>query len=89
MEIATRLPSRAAPERSQEESTTAWLRAEDTQLRRMLVVGFLFFLVPATIGSLSGWRWCPWPARPEGRGSIVSEARNAADTYIPFAFMGW
>jgi len=89
MEIATRVPSRTRPQPSPEDATTALLRAEDTQLRRMLLVGFVFFLVPATIGSLSGWRWCPWPAGPQGRGSIISEARSAADSYIPFAFMGW
>ncbi len=67
----------------------AWLEAEDRQLQRMLVAGFLLCLVPAAAASLTGWRWSPWPAGPQGRGSIVSEARAAAEAYVPLAFMGW
>ncbi len=66
-----------------------WLKAEDRQLERMLVAGFLLCLVPAAAASLTGWRWSPWPAGPQGRGSIVHEARAAAEAYVPLAFMGW
>ncbi len=67
----------------------SWIDAEDRQLRRMLVAGFLLCLVPATLASLTGWRWSPWPPGPKGRSSIVGEARSAAEVYVPLAFGGW
>ncbi len=66
----------------------AWMAEEDRQMSRLLVAGFLLFLVPATVGRATGWRWRPWPPGPDGYGSIVSEARQAADTYVPIAFTG-
>ncbi len=70
------------------ESVGKWVDREDRQLRRMLAAGFVLFLVPATVAWLTGWRWRPWPPGPEGYRSIVSEARAAAGTYVPYAFLG-
>jgi light-harvesting complex 1 beta chain len=68
---------------------SAWIDGENRQLRRMLMVGFLLLLVPASFARLTGWRWRPWPPGPKGYGSIISEAKAAANTYVPYGFMGW
>lgn len=65
------------------------LAAESWQLRQMLTLGTLLFLVPATIARLSGWRWRPWPPGPQGYRSILGEARDASHTYVPYGFVSW
>jgi light-harvesting complex 1 beta chain len=70
-------------------STPAWIADDNRQFHRMLTAGFILFLVPASLAWLTGWRWRPWPPGPKGYGSIISEARAAASTYVPFGFMGW
>jgi len=67
---------------------SAWAEADRRQLGRLLVAGFVLLLVPATLARLTGWRWQPWPPGPQGYGSIVGEARSAADAYVPLAFSG-
>ncbi len=62
--------------------------AERRQLSRLLLAGFLILLVPATLGWATGWRWRPWPPGPQGYGSAVSEAREAARSFVPLAFSG-
>jgi light-harvesting complex 1 beta chain len=62
---------------------------DDRQFHWMVTIGFLILLVPAAIARVSGWRWRPWPPGPEGYRSIVSEAREASETYVLFAFLGW
>lgn len=66
-----------------------WNNQEKRQFRWMVLLGFLLLLVPATIARLSGWRWQPWPPGREGYRSIIGEAKEAAETYITFAFLGW
>jgi len=61
---------------------------DDRELRRMLAIAFVLMLVPAALGRLTGWRWHPWPPGPDGFRSVVSEARAAAETYVPLGFMG-
>lgn len=61
---------------------------EARQFRWMVAACFLLLLVPATIASLSGWRWRPWPPGREGYRSILGEAKEAAQTYVVFAFRG-
>lgn len=70
-------------------ATSSWIQGDERQLRRMLKVAFVVLLVPATLAWLTGWRWRPWPAGPEGYRSVVSEARSAADSVVPVGFMGW
>jgi hypothetical protein len=67
----------------------AQIEQETRQYRRMVAAGFLILLVPAAIASMTGWRWRPWPPGPDGYRSFVSEAKEAAQTYILFAFVGW
>jgi hypothetical protein len=79
--VATREP---APD-----ANAAWNRGEHRQFRWMVAVALPLLLVVATIGRLSGWWWRPWPPGREGYRSIFSEAKEAAETYIGFAFVGW
>jgi len=65
------------------------LAGEDRQFHWMVALGFVILLVPAAIGRLTGWRWHPWPPGRQGYRSIFGEAREAAETYILFAFLGW
>jgi hypothetical protein len=55
----------------------------------MVVIALPMFLVVAAFARLSRGSWRPWPSRRNGRRSIVSEAREAAETYVGFAFVGW
>lgn len=64
-------------------------KREAWQARCMLAAGVAVFLVPALIGRMTGWRWRPWPAGPEGNMPVLAEAKFAVNTYIPFVFMGW
>lgn len=70
-------------------AAAASIDRESRQFHWMVAVGFLLFLGPAAIARLSGWRWRPWPPGREGYRSIVAEAREAAETYVVFAFLGW
>jgi hypothetical protein len=62
---------------------------EARQFRWMVGACFLLLLVPATIASLSGWRWRPWPPGRQGYRSIIAEAKDAAETCVVFSFHGW
>jgi len=56
--------------------------------RLIYIVSFIIFFASAALGRLMPWRW---PARWSGshrRSSIIREARAAANTFTPFAFMG-
>jgi len=64
-------------------------KREAWQAQCMFAAGIALFIVPAAIGRLTGWRWRPWPAGPEGNRSIMAETKSAVNTYIPFVFMGW
>jgi hypothetical protein len=64
-----------------------WAEREVRQFHRMLALGFVLLLIPATIGRLSGWKW--W--RPEapgkhGKRSILGEAWGAAEEAISLTF---
>jgi hypothetical protein len=77
-------------------SSLAWSRADEArasadeakQFQLIFVVSFVLFVVVVTVTRLLGLRWRPWPSGSEGRQSIIHEARAAANTFIPFAFMG-
>ncbi len=64
------------------------LQDDERQFHWMVIVGTLLLLLPAAVARLSGWRWQPWPSRPGGYGPVLREAREAAETYILFAFLG-
>jgi hypothetical protein len=86
---AHRVGSAAVPEAERRAARVAARSREARQLSRMIAAGFILFLVPAAVGAITGWRWSPWPAGPEGRRSVVGEARAAAEAYVPLGFMGW
>jgi hypothetical protein len=61
---------------------------ETKQFQLIFAFSFVLFLAIVAMTRLLGPRWRPWPSCPEGRQSIIQEARAAANTFIPFAFMG-
>lgn len=89
MEIQREFRPRTMPQQPRRPSSSAWIRAEDRQLQRMLKVGFVFFLVPTALGRLVWWHSSAWPEGPGERKSIIAEAKDAAATFIPLGFMGW
>ena len=54
--------------------------------RLIYTASFIIFFAGAAFGRLMPWRWLGWSSGR--RGSIISEARAAANTFTPFAFMG-
>ena len=56
--------------------------------RLIYIASFIIFLASAALGRLMPWRWLGWSSGSHRRGSIVGEARAAANTFTPFAFMG-
>jgi len=65
-----------------------WIAADQRQFRWMVAIGFFVLLLPALLGRLTGWRWQPWPPGGAKYGSVVGEAKGAAENYIQFAFSG-
>ncbi|MBK1624324.1 MULTISPECIES: hypothetical protein [Hyphomicrobiales] len=71
-----------------EKSNVALLRSkEERDFRLIVMVSFAFFLVVCIIARLLPPQWRPFPPGPNGRRSVIEEARVAANTTIPFAFM--
>jgi len=60
---------------------------EAWEFRCTYALTFPVFLATAAIARLLGWHWRPWPPGPKGYASIVEEARAAAGSFIPFAFL--
>jgi hypothetical protein len=58
-------------------------RREET-VEFIFATAFIVFLVAATVGRLLPGQWQPHRAG----GSVFAEARAAASTIVPFAFMG-
>ena len=61
---------------------------EVREFRRLYAVCFIIFLIAASVARILAWRWRPWPPGPGGYLSVVGEAKRAAHTFLPFAFMG-
>ncbi|MGQ0592486.1 MAG: light-harvesting antenna LH1, beta subunit [Gammaproteobacteria bacterium] len=61
---------------------------EVREFRRLYAVCFIIFLMVASVARILAWRWQPWPPGPGGYLSVVDEAKRAAHTFLPFAFMG-
>ncbi|MBZ8132205.1 hypothetical protein [Afifella sp. IM 167] len=71
-----------------EKSNVALLRSkEERDFRLIYWVSFSFFLVVCVFARLLPPQWRPFPPGPNGRRSVIDEARAAANTTIPFAFM--
>ncbi|WP_041595118.1 hypothetical protein [Halorhodospira halophila] len=61
-------------------------RKEETQYRLLMAVSFAIFLIGAVLSRLVPARWRAAPRQGE-RQSVIAEARAAAQTSVPFAFM--
>ena len=56
--------------------------------RLIYIASFIIFFASAVIGRLMPWRWLGSASGARRSGSIIGEARAAANTFTPFAFMG-
>lgn len=56
--------------------------------RLIYIASFIIFFASAALGRLLPWRWLGSASDARRAGSIISEARAAANTFTPFAFMG-
>ncbi|MCC3750950.1 MAG: hypothetical protein LLP51_06105 [Halorhodospira halophila] len=61
-------------------------RKEEAQYRLLMAVSFAVFLVGALLARLVPARWRAAQQKGE-RQSVIAEARAAAQTSVPFAFM--
>jgi hypothetical protein len=61
-------------------------RKDTAEYRLVFVTCFAVFLVAAIISRLLPWHWLT-PAERGKRQSIIVEARDAANTALPYAFM--
>jgi hypothetical protein len=61
-------------------------RQEATEFRLIFMASFVIFLMVAIVERFLPSQWRPLGA--EGHKSIIGEARTAARTFVPFAFMG-
>lgn len=62
--------------------------AEAKQFRLIFMASFLIFLMVVIVARCLPPRWRPFPPGPAGHRPILEEARAAANTVLPFAFMG-
>jgi light-harvesting complex 1 beta chain len=62
-------------------------RQESIYFHLIFAVTFTLFFVVAAVARLSAWKWSPWPPGPNGYSTVVNEAKSAANTFAPFAFM--
>lgn len=63
-------------------------QAELWQFRLIFMMAFFIFLVVAIIARLLPRQWRPGSAGELSHKSIIDEAKAAASTVVPFAFMG-
>ncbi|MDJ0869971.1 MAG: hypothetical protein QNK03_28020 [Myxococcota bacterium] len=77
------------PERPTARGRAGQRERESRQFDRLIAISLGLFVVVAALGRLTGWRWRPWPPGRDGYGSILGEARSAAETYVGCAFTSW
>lgn len=65
-------------------------RSRQLEYRLLVLIVFPFFLLFAVLARLVPWRATASSSstRPSRRRSVLSEAREASHTVIPFVFMG-
>ena len=63
-------------------------KPDEMEFRLIFMVSFVFFLIAVVITRCLPRRWRLFPPASEGRSSIIREAKMAADSTIPYAFMG-
>ena len=62
--------------------------ARPSEFRLIFVVSFAIFLMVAVVERVLPSSWRSHAVGPDGGKSIFGEARAAAHTFVPFAFMG-
>lgn len=60
-------------------------KSEAGEFRLIYLASFAIFLVVGLVARFLPEPWRPYPA---GGKSLIGEAKAAADTFVPFAFMG-
>lgn len=63
-------------------------RGEVGEFRLIFMISFAIFLMVAVIERVLPSSWRSHALGPDGGKSIFGEARAAAHTFVPFAFMG-
>jgi hypothetical protein len=63
-------------------------REEALEFRLIFLASFAIFLVASLVTRVLPGGWRPYLPGTEGHLSIIGEARAAAHTFAPFAFMG-
>lgn len=66
---------------------TSAMTSDWRSFQRTVRTALIFFLAVACVARLTGWRWRPWPPGPNGYGSILHEARDAAENCVATSFM--
>lgn len=61
-------------------------RKEEREFRMLLRIGFAFFLILIALRRLMPWGWFKRSQGPARGLSIIAEARQAANSTIPYAF---
>ena len=69
-------------------SSSKHRRSDEMEFRLIFIVSFVFFLIAAAVTRCLPRKWSLVPPGPDGRRSIIREAKMAADSAVPFAFMG-
>jgi len=69
-------------------ATRSGIDRDAIDFRLIYIASFMIFFAGAVLGRLMPWRWLGWSSGSRRRGSIIGEARAAANTFTPFAFMG-
>jgi hypothetical protein len=76
-------------DRTKPDGAPSRLRKEEAgEFRLIFVASFVIFLLVGLVSRFLPEHWRPVPAGLEGGKSLIGEARAAANTFVPFAFMG-
>jgi hypothetical protein len=63
-------------------------RGEASEFRLIFMVSFAIFLLVAMVERVLPSSWRSQVGAPDGGKSVIGEARAAARTFVPLAFMG-
>ena len=70
-----------------ESSVSKTSHVDEREFRRLVAMTFVFFLLVAAVSRLLPRAWRPFSSTTAGRESVYGEAKRAAHTVLPFAFM--
>ncbi len=76
-----------APDRRREPLSRE--RQEAREFNRIVALSLVLFIALALVSRLAGRHWEPWPEQAVKRGSLLAEARQAAESYVARSFLGW